>query len=196
MTLLQLATTIIVVLFFATLVLVLVLNSRRKSSKIGTGKQKKIGGKTWNWVVPVFLISALIFGFWITSKNTKKEGGEIKKIILKQASFSWKKKPHQYGYDPKQRFGGPYDVVITKDDDPEVIDPSFCFTVKHNKGDARFYGKKKKSGIIEGWWEQKNPRSGGKWTLKKNSNDPNLYEGNLTDQYLLDGVDTELRLKY
>lgn len=190
MTGLQLTTLIVGILFLVVLIFVLVLNSRRKSSKsvAGAGRLKMSYGKIWNWVIPILIISAIIgVSFFIVPKYYNKNG-----ITKSRASYSWKKKPHQYGYNSNERFGGPYDAVITKDKDDES---NFCFTVYGGKSDTHFYGKNK-NGKIEGWWEQSNPRAGGTWNLKKDVSDPTLYTGICTDPYLPDGADIELRLKY
>lgn len=206
MTALQLTTAIVVGLFLAILILVLILNSRRKSSKsaatvtgtISPSKLEEEKKKTWGQVIKMWLfiiiivipitwgvgkviwtatLSSMMNTFGVNSKGTP-------------ASYIWKKKPHQYGYNPSKRFGGPYDAVIKKDDDS-----NFCFIVYGGESDTHFYGKKKNENI-SGWWEQSEPRAGGTWSLKKDVGDPTLYTGICTDPYLPDGANIELRLKY
>lgn len=150
-------------------------------------KPKMSYGKIWNWVIPILIISAIIGAILIVPKYYK-NGDKVTELSI-PASYSWKKKPHQYGYNSNERFGGPYDAVITKNDS------NFCFTVYGGESNTHFYGKNK-NGKIEGWWEQSNPRAGGKWDLKKDAYDSTLYTGICTDPYLPDGTDIELRLKY
>lgn len=198
MTPLQLTTAIVVGLFFTILILVLVLNRKRMGSKstTGTGKPKMSYGKIWNWVIPIGIISVLVIYGLIVPKHFK-EGGNGS-AIAKSALYSWKKKDHQYGFDPGQRFGGPYNAQITRNDSSH-----FCFTVFSPDGKkmAYFTGRKEDGGIIRGsgCW-QNNPRGGrdgrdgGDFYLKMDSRDPRLYEGECTDSDLPDGVYIKLRI--
>lgn len=160
-------------------------SKEESKSELLTKKSKMSYGKIWSWIIPTLIISAIVGAILTVPKYYNKNG-----IAKSTASYSWKKKSHQYGCNSNERFGGPYDTVITKDDGS-----NFCFTVYGGESDTHFYGKNK-NGKIEGWWKQSNPRAGGKWDLKKDAYDPALYTGICTDPYLPDGTDIELRLKY
>lgn len=161
-------------------------------TKKDEGKKLTFGQQVRRW----WLI--LIFGIPITYFLVLGMWGLVYRSVAKIQSSSheisavcgWKKKPAQYGYNPSERTGGPYDTVITKDDNN-----NFCFTVSTGGSIGHFYGKKK-NGMIEGWWEQTNPRSGGKFNLRKDTGDPTLYTGTITDPSLLEGMYFELRVRY
>lgn len=164
-----------------------------KKGKTGSRKVSNWMG----WIIVVVIISG-VFVFVFVAPKYFKNGVWMKtgsKLSI-QGSYTWEKKSDQSGRNPSQRSGGPYDVVITKDDAEGGDSPSFCFTLLGKKGLAYFYGKKKKNGLIEGWWEQKNPRESGTWNLKKDRGDPNLYTGIITEKGYPEEVPAELRLKY
>lgn len=159
-----------------------------KKPEISAKSYKRI----WRWVIVISIFATLaiiITPIYIG----KKDGVKGKKVAI-HATLTWTKKPDQYGADPSMRWGGPYKVLITQNSEEE--NGNFCFTLHGAESDANFYGKKKKGGVIEGWWEQPAPRSGGKWRLEKDPNDSNLYKGIITDPSLPEGVDTELRIKF
>lgn len=163
--------------------------------------QKKVGKMLGRLITLVVIITIMIVVIMIV-KNKKvvkittsyldklsKEKAVAKKVAI-PATLTWKKKAGQYGADPDMRFGGPYPVIITQDSEE-----NFCFTLRGEKSEANFYGKKK-GGVIEGWWKQPIPQSFGNWRLEKDPDDPNLYKGVITDPILKEGVNSELRIEF
>lgn len=183
-----LATSILGGFFVAILILVLVLNSRRKS-KSGVVKPKMSYGGVWNWIIALVIISAIIGAVFIVPKNIKKgwNGIGISELSI-PATVIWKKKPHQYGSNPEKRTSGYMNATVTEDNDDK-----FCFTVHVNRNeDSHYYGRKVEGGRIEGSW--RNPPNGGNWHLEKDEHNPKLYNGEISDIDLPDWAYLQLEL--
>lgn len=159
--------------FLAILILVLVLNSKRKSSKSRTGA--KSYGKIWNWVIPILIISAIIGGILIVPKYYGKA-----KVSQINAVFSWEKEPSQYGLNPEIRRSIPQETVITRNDD-KVLNFNVYYYHKGGKEVSIFEGEKVSNGKIEGTWRQVRPKDGGEWYLKTNLDNERLFTGKYSD---------------
>lgn len=146
------------------------------------------GSNISTWILPIIILLVVSIVLGLVGLHYKK--GWKEKTVSRSAFYSWKKLDHQYGYDPKQRSAGPLKTKITK-----YTDKSLSFTVYSQKGEGYFEGWKVGKNEFEGRWRCPSAGSGGKWKLKKVSEDPETYVGVETDPSLPsleDGKPSEL----
>lgn len=148
-------------------------------------------------IIIFFLISVVIVGVLLTRNKVVREkiSSMTSKLVSSvsekhpiKAVYSWKKKPNQYGYNPEQRFGGPFDAKITRNNDR-----NFSFVVYTRMGECYFDGWKiEGTKKIEGRWRCPKTGDGGKWELQEDTRRPGMYTGIETDSYLPEGKPSEL----
>lgn len=174
---------LIVVLIIAGIIGLIVIIKRLR---VGDGEEKK-RRTDWNWIIPIGIISVLVGLGLIVPKYYKKDG-KGNATVKSSALYSWKKLDHQYGYNPEQRFGGPFDAKITKNNAK-----NFSFIVYNRMGECYFDGWKiERTKKIEGRWRCPKTGDGGKWELQEDTRRPGMYTGITTDSYLPEGVPSEL----
>lgn len=181
MTGLQLAASIAGGFFSVALILVLVLNEKRKGKKLGYGGPKMAYGRFWKWII---LVSVFVALGLIAPKYLKKVGKEkaVAKLSI-PATFSWKKKDDQYGRYPEKRESGPKNAKITRDDERNGGVFNFEAPYLHD-GIQRvgyFEGEYVTDKRIEGVWWQDYPRAGGEWYLERDRVNERLFTGSHRD---------------
>lgn len=167
--------------FLAILILILVLNSRRKGSKLAAdevGRARMSYGKIWSWIILVVIILALLALIEASLAIKSYNKGGKKKEAQVCGVFSWELDPSQYG---QVRRSLPQETVVM-----EKNNGVFNFTVyyRHNgkREESVFKGERLSNGRIEGTWSQERPEDGGEWHLEQNPDDIRLYNGKYRDR--------------